>query len=172
MTLKTITQLILLSSFLLTGGILQAQQIKLKGNIYYQGEAIKAVSLQVRDDEKILEETTSSSSGKFKLKMEGRMNVRILVFKEGFISKEIILSATDLPNNKLVDFAFDIELHKERHYRYVDRSKLEGPVAEIYYDKKKDALLYDKQLTVDSHQLYEELKEENNNNRRKKYSAF
>ena len=77
-------------------------------------------------------------------------------------------------NNEKVKegFEFDIEMEKERDFRYVSKFNVDDPVAHVFYNHSKQEFDWDKELTQEKHDEIAALKELNKDKRNDKYSKF
>lgn len=150
---------------------LSAQEIKLQGQIFQKYNLIDDVQIQLYSGDTLLQTKKSNGKGKFKIKLESNKNYRLVFSKANYLSKTIVVLAVK-EDTKIPTFKFDMELEKEREFRYVDTSELDDPVAMLFFNKKKGELDWDRNHTFKIHQEIAELKDLNDEKRRARYSKF
>tara|TARA_R110000868_G_scaffold55869_9_gene173421 strand:- start:85 stop:549 length:465 start_codon:yes stop_codon:yes gene_type:complete len=152
--------------------LLSAQDIKFSGQVFSKNNSLDDVKIEVFDNnEKVVEDVTRKN-GKFKLKLaEGKIYL-VKVSKDKFVSKTIIITALVGKEKAKEGFEFDIEMEKERDFRYVSKFNVDDPVAHVFYNHSKQEFDWDKELTQEKHDEIAALKELNKDKRNDKYSKF
>ena len=148
-----------------------AQNIKFSGQVFYKNNTLKDVKIELIDQDKKVVEELTKRNGKFKIKLEEDKIYFMKVTKEKFVSKVIMISSF-MKEEAKEKFEFDIELHKEREFRYVDAKLENKTVAHIFYNNKKLKFDWDRSLTQESKEEIAMLKELNKEKRNEKYSKF
>lgn len=151
----------------------EKQTIKLFGIVYYKEVPIKDVKVNIyKNDSLILTEETTNN-GKFKFKLKEGYSYKIEFSKEKYITKTIIVNAfTNEIEAKVEAFAFDLDLIKERDFRYVNVPEDIGQVAHIYFNENSNQLEWDRVFTEEAHNEIKNFQELNKAKRHEKYSRF
>jgi len=152
---------------------LQAQDLKFSGQVYYKSNTLKGAKIEIVDQEQTVVEDVTHRNGKFKIKVEQGKIYFLKISKEKFVPKIILISAFTSEDEKIKEhFEFDIELHKQREFRYVKEQMETKPVAHIFYNSQKEKFDWDRSLTKESKEEVAMLKELNKEKRNEKYSKF
>lgn len=86
---------------------------------------------------------------KFKLLLKKNANYSIRISRKGYISKLISVDTKiDSPEEELYRFSFETSLLKESSATDMNKELLDFPVTLIYFDRKKDCFIYDKEYTT------------------------
>jgi hypothetical protein len=156
---------------------IQAQEasedgFKLYGQVFHKESQMKGVFVHVFIDDSLVYSDKSNLFGKFKLKLKQGYRYRIDFNKEKFITKTVIVNAFTPDGGKISAFAFDVDLVKTRDFRYVEVPEDLGKVAHLYFDKKIEGLIWDKQYTQEALNEIKNYQELNKAKRYEKYSRF
>ena len=153
----------------------EAQEVKLQGQILRNYNTIENVAIAIYRNDSLIKEIFANNNGKFKLAVDGSSDYELVFSKEKYQSKTIYLrdvAKSGYEKNKTLTFKFDVELDKEKEFRYVDTSELESPVAVIFYNLDKEKLDWDRDHTFKAHEGIAQLKDLNDEKRREQYRRF
>jgi len=150
-----------------------AQNVKLKGEILRNYDVLKEVTVSVFQNDSLI--SREMSNGKFKIELADDQDYKVVFTKDKYVDKVIHIKNAEgngYKKSKDLRFKFDVELEKEREFRYVDITELDEPVALIFYNSDKGELDWDRDHTFQAHQQIAQLKDLNDDRRREKYRNF
>lgn len=150
----------------------EKQVFKLYGKVFHKESQVKGVTIEVFIEDSLVYTDQSNVFGKFNIKLTEGYEYQINFTKEKFITKTVIVQSFALDGDKLSPFAFDLDLVKERDFRYVDIPNDLGRVAELYFDEEIKALSWDRRYTQEAHNEIKNFQELNKAKRYEKYSRF